>query len=138
MKPGRHPALLGVVLLASALNSGCAASAKYDKGHTYPFQASYVDVGCIYYTIAGKPADERPSAWDFLYSPVLIPFLLLDLPFSIAMDVFTIPYDLIHLGEIGLPTKATERDRERDTTPPTEASPGPKDESPSSGNGCKY
>jgi uncharacterized protein YceK len=88
------------ILLIAPLVAGCASMAKYDQGYTQPFAATATDVGMMVYAVAGKPQDEPSNPFDFLYSPLCVPFFILDLPFSLATDVITLPYDLYHRKDI--------------------------------------
>lgn len=93
------------LLLLTLLFSGCATMSKYDdaryfNGRIYPFEATMSDTGMIYDIIArGKPEGVKPDAFDFLYSPYMIPFYIIDIPFSIVADIITLPFDLIYAGD---------------------------------------
>ncbi len=95
MRIGRS---LAVVLLI--VSASCASMAKYDDGYTYPFGATYADLGMLKHAIGGKPEGEPADAFDFLYSPWFVPLFLLDLPFSVVTDLVTLGYDLQHLDEV--------------------------------------
>ena len=67
----------------------------------YPFEATISDNAIIYNSIVqGKPEGEKLDPFDFLfYSPYMIPFYIVDTPFSIVADTITLPFDLIYWGE---------------------------------------
>jgi len=94
------PLSLAAILLLPLL-TGCASMGKYDKGYAYPFTATGADIGMTYYAIAGKPEDEAPDPFDFIYSPWCIPLFILDLPLSVVTDTLTLPYDLWHIRDVG-------------------------------------
>ncbi len=115
---------LAIILLI--VSSGCASMAKYDNGHTYPFGATYADLGMLKHAIDGKPEDEPANAFDFLYSPWFLPLFLLDLPFSVVTDLVTLGYDLQHLDEVGAGCLGPENGASRPTAPG--AAPTPQEE----------
>ena len=89
-----------VIPLLCVLTAGCASMGKYDQGYARPFTAIRTDAGMTYHAIAGKPENEEPDPFDFIYSPWFIPLFILDMPFSIITDVVTLPYDLHHLKDL--------------------------------------
>lgn len=60
-------------LLATATTTGCASMAKYDDGPAAPFAATAADLGMLTHSISGKPVDEPADAFDFLYTPLMLP-----------------------------------------------------------------
>ncbi len=97
--------MTGMLYLACLLLSGCASLGKYDRGYTYPFGATATDFGMTYYAVVGKPENERPNPFDFIYSPWFIPLFIVDIPFSLVTDVVTLPYDLYHISRVGQPNE---------------------------------
>ena len=77
--------------------------AKYDSGIYHPCKACCTDVGgavtSVKYAIVGMPDGVQSDPFSVVLTPAFIPFLLLDLPFSLISDLVTFPYDLCHGGE---------------------------------------
>ena len=99
------------------LVGGCASMAKNDRGHSHPISATAADLEMVVYAVAGKPEDEPADPFDFLYSPLCIPFFILDLPFSLVTDVITLPNDLYHSDEIDNDEEPQQSAGETNSTP---------------------
>jgi len=104
------------ILLIAPLVAGCASMAKVDRSYTQLFAATAAGVGMMDFAVAGKPEDEPSNRYDFMYSPLCVPFFILDLPVSLVTDVVTSPHDLCHIDEIDNGEEPQQRVEETNST----------------------
>jgi uncharacterized protein YceK len=104
------------ILLIAPLVAGCASMAKVDRSYTQLFAATAAGVGMMDFAVAGKPQDEPSNRYDFMSSPLCVPFFILDLPVSLVTDVVTSPHDLCHIDEIDNGEEPQQRVEETNST----------------------
>ena len=105
------------ILLIAPLVAGCASLAKVDRSYTQLFAATAAGVGMTDFAVAGKPQDEPSNPYDIMYSPLCVPFFILDLPVSLVTDVVTLPHDLCHIDEIDNGEEPQQRVEETNSAP---------------------
>ena len=90
--------------IGATLAAGCASMSKYDAGYSFPYGATRTDVTMIALSAIGHQPDDA-DPFDGLYNPLLIPLYILDTPISFVYDTITLPYDLLHIADVGKPIR---------------------------------
>ena len=98
MKFKFSPILL--LFLVVSLLLSCASLRKIDLGYTDPYIATADDLYMIWATGTGfRGEPDEPYNFEYIFMPLLVPFYIVDLPFSIVTDTIYLPYDLYHLSD---------------------------------------
>lgn len=99
--------LLYSILAALLALCGCANIDLHHRGKSYPMCGTVENANAASEIFAERPDMHYGSsseagiahAYAVVFSPILLPCLLVDLPFEVVADIVTLPYDICNSKE---------------------------------------